>query len=119
MKWGKEFIIQCWNIPYQLWHHRNNILHQHSTDLLHGLPILKVAIESEYEKGTQDLPTTYNRYFCTPLPILLNKSTTYLKRWFLVIRSGRESIQPIPIRDIWYNNQALRKWIGLPPTSTN
>ena len=115
-KWGSNLISQCWNIIYQLWMNRNHSLHKESQkQILHGLPLLKHAIELEYSTGIQSLPKVYRRYFCTPLPILLKKPSLYLKRWFLVIRSGRESLNPPYHNDIWRHNFSLRRWIGLPP----
>ena len=117
-KWGSQLILQCWNIIYQLWTNRNNILHNNSElQILHGLPLLKEAIASEYSAGISNLPSVYRRYFSIPIPLLLQKSNLYLKRWFLVIRSGRESLHPLQYNDIWWSNKALRKWIGLPPSS--
>ena len=118
MKWGSNLISQCWNITYQLWMNRNNTLHTNNhLPSLHGLPLLKLAIETEYTSGIQDLPHIYRRYFCIPLTILLKKPPTYLRRWFLVIRSGRESLHPDHYNDIWIHNAALRRWIGLSPKS--
>ena len=100
--WGTNLISHLWNIFYQIWWHCNNILHQHDkVNILSGLALLCESIRVEHNSGLQSLPNIYNPYFNTPLPLLLSKSTLYLKRWFLVIRSARESFNLLDHSDTW------------------
>ena len=115
VKWGSKLIKQLWNIAFQLWSHRNNVLHKtEALQKLSGLPLLKTCIQREYLTGPSDLSPVYNHYFTTPLPTLLNKRPAYLRRWFLVIRSARESLQIFPDDEFSVDN-TLRNWIHLPP----
>ena len=51
-----------------------------------------------------------------PLILLLRKSHTYLKRWFMTIRAGRESFyDQQPVIDEFTTDATLRVWIGLSP----
>ena len=116
-RWGTNLISHLWNFVYQIWWHRNNILRQHDQiSIVCGLSLLCDSIQAEHNNGLQYLPNVYRRYFNTALPILLSKSTLYLKRWFLMIRSARESFNPSNISDIWTTDNSLRRWIGLPPS---
>ena len=115
-RWGSHLIAQAWNITFQLWDNRNNILHESDRiHHLHGFSSLRNAITTEYSIGILQLPPLYRRYFSLPLQQLLHKPATYLKRWFLVIRSGRESFYH-QYNDDWQSDPSLRRWIGLAPT---
>lgn len=119
-RWGANLITQCWNILFHLWEDRNQAPHNTTQiHLLSGFSILKEAVHFEHSTGLSDLPSVYRRYFSIPLPILLTKSPAYLKRWFLVVRSGREALHPDIYQDIWSRDEVLRRWIGLLPISSN
>ena len=91
-RWATNLIKQLWNIIHQLWLQRNEALHQEdSIYKLSRLQILMNSITNEYNYGLADLPSIYSSYFNTPLPIILKKSSKFLKRWFLLIRSAREA----------------------------
>ena len=80
-----------------------------------GLDQLKTSIIMEIEIGLATLPTVYSSYFKIPLARLLGKSPAYLKRWFLVIRSGREALAIGADMDTFSFDGTLRSWIGLSP----
>jgi len=48
---------------------------------------------------------------------LLLKPILFQKKWFRVIHTGREAMRPHTV-DKFTTNTALRRWIGLPPTSS-
>ena len=114
--WAKQLSLK-WALTYNLWKHRNQILHE--TDAVHslsGMEILRASITAEYNVGQQDLPMPYSTFFSQPLILLLRKSHTYLKQWFMTIRAGRENYydQP-PITNDFTTDPQLRVWIGLSP----
>ena len=76
------------------------------------------AIFLEKIQSLDNLPYVYASYFVTLLPTLLNKLTNYLKRWFLVVRSGKESCAPQSYDDKFATDQRLRNWIGLDHPAT-
>jgi len=116
IRWGSNLIPRMWNIIYQHWCHRNDILHEtEATNNLSGLDMLKLSIEREHREGASELPNVYLSYFTIPLPLLILKPTQYLKRWFLVIRSGREACNIPEIIDEFSTDDSLRNWIGLKP----
>ena len=113
-RWGIQLISKLWNVIHQPWMHRNEVLHEtEAIDQLSGIEILKEAITYEYNTGLDSLPYVYTPYFTEPLPVILLKSTTYLKRWFLIIRSGREDSCSYPRLDKFYTETCLRSWVGL------
>ena len=113
-RWGIQLISKLWNVIHQHWMHRNEVLHEtEAIDQLSGIEILKEDITYEYNTGLDSLPYVYTPYFTEPLPVIMLKSTTYLKRWFLIIRSGREASCPYPRLDKFYTETCLRSWVGL------
>ena len=115
-KWASNLIKQFWNIIHSLWVNRCSVLHNSDAiHRLHGLPLLRDAIEAEYNRGIGDMPHSYRSYFYTPLYVLLKQSPHYLKGWFLVIRSGRECYHLENTEDLFFTNTTLRAWIGLAP----
>ena len=112
--WGAQLITHMWNIIQTHWIHRNQCLHEtEALARLSGLGELKTAISREYEMGLGDLPSVYTSYFLPPLAFILEKPTTYIRRWFLVVRSGRESYTIDFDIDIFSTDSALRAWVGL------
>ena len=86
-------------------------------DLLSGVGQLTVAVINEYEQGLGALPSVYTSYFVRPLAFILQKSTEYLKQWFLIIKSGRECCSLKLPTDLFSIDPALRSWTGLQPLS--
>ena len=115
-RWAVNLIKQLWSFLHAIWVFRNECLHQN--DSVHKLTrsiLLKQAITSEYNCGICRLPPTYSSYFHLPLQQLLRKNISYLKRWFLIIRSGREGHKASVCQDIFSSNEPLRQWVKLKP----
>ena len=111
-------VKKLWNFVHQIWIHRNATLHDtEAIDVVSGIDSLSASVTTEYELGYEHLPHVYSSFFHLPLTSLLKKRTTYLKRWFLLIRTARETHQPLEVVDEFASNGPLRTWIGLPPLS--
>ena len=78
-----------------------------------GLAPLKCSITAEYALVKYYLPSVYFSYFHIHLNNLLSKSAQYLKRWFLVVRSARESCSITTCLDELFSNGSLRVWVEL------
>ena len=112
--WGATLIKKLWNITHQLWIQRNDVLH--NTDAIHalsGIIPLKATITLEHTLGPIHLPGVYSSYFHIPLTTLLQKSPSYLKKWFLIIRSAREASSIATTIDEFSTNSPLGAWVGL------
>ena len=73
------------------------------------------AVFLEHLQGLDNLPHVYAPYFLIPLENLLKKPITQLKQWFLVVRTGRESVVTENYTDVFASDPSLRKWINLTP----
>ena len=106
--------IALWNIVHQLWKHKNDTLHNSEyIHLLSELDQLKTTITTELEIGLDTLPVLYYSYVNIPLARLLGKSPAHLKRWFLVIRTGRKVLSIRVDMDVFSFEGILRSWVGL------
>ena len=113
-RWGVQLITHMWSIIQAHWIHRNHALHEtEALARLSGVDDLILAVKKEYELGLGKLPSVYTSYFIPPLAFILDKPTAYIKRWFLVVRSGRESCTIDMNIDIFSTDCALRAWVGL------
>ena len=93
---------------------RNEVLHKsEAIDKVSGVELLKEAIIYEHTTCLDTLPYVYTPYFSEPLSIILHRSTTYLRRWFLIIRSGREASCAYPRLEKFYPETYLRSWVSL------
>ena len=71
------------------------------------------------EIGLATLPTVYSSYVKIPLAQLLGKSPMYLKRWFPVIRTGRENLSIRVDMDVFSFDGVLMSRIRLSPLQEN
>ena len=91
-RWAINFTQRLWQIIHKIWKHRCNVLFENNrVDDLSGLPQLLTSITTEYGLGKEQLPHVYSSFFHIPLDALLKKEVHYLKRWFLIVRSARET----------------------------
>ena len=113
--WAKNMTLHIWNMLHKIWIFRNEALHNtQQYQVLSGLPLLKASVTREYNIGIDRLPQLYSSYFHIPLSTILSRSPSHLVKWFLVIRSARESYQPNLLQDEFSSNGPMRTWIGLP-----
>ena len=115
-RWATNLIKKLWAFLHAIWTFRNECLHEN--EFIHKMTrsiLLKQSITSEYNIGLGFLPYTFSSYFHLPLQQLLKKNNAYLKRWFLIIRSGREGHNANICQDIFSSNDPLRKWVKLKP----
>jgi hypothetical protein len=114
-RWAILLIHRCWKILHLIWMHRNAALHE--SEARHnnrGATHLPSVITSEHSRGLDSLHRVYATYFRIPLADLLNRQISYQKQWFLLIRTGREAVDPTFTEDV-IGNPAFRRWIGLLP----
>jgi hypothetical protein len=113
MNWASKLIQHFWQMIYQLWLNRNEVLHKREEiDALSGSALLDIEIEREYDIGCQDLPASVHKWFYMSKDQLLSQSVDYKKGWLLLIKTVKESMQ-ISDYSIFTGSRALRRWVGL------
>ena len=114
-RWAISLIRKLWEIAWDLWDDRNDLLH--STPLaadLNGAASLDKAIREECLLGSEGLPVTVQRLFPIDVEKLIKTSLLQRKAWLVSVRAARELLQDTRIQDEFTNPKSyLRKWVGL------
>jgi Mlc titration factor MtfA (ptsG expression regulator) len=116
LSWASALITQLWNLNYQTWTYRNDILHnaQHILDDLNGKATLIEAIRYELHRGKDELHENYSPFFSFfSTDTITQEDIDKLKQWFKIIRLARERTNTHR-NDAFSTPGHLRSWIGLP-----
>jgi hypothetical protein len=112
--WAGKIILQCWNVVYNMWLGRNEVLHRKKAiNDISGEALLDLEIEKEYDLGYEGIPESYHKWWTQyQKASLLSSSVEQKKGWLLVIKTIKESLQ-IAEYSIFSSSRTLRNWIGL------
>ena len=114
-RWVTALILKLWQISWDLWDDRNEMLHK--TPLaadLSGAASLDLAISKECQLGSEGLPPIVRSIFPRDINELLQSPLVQRKSWFVMVRAARELINDTRIQDEFTDPQLhLRKWVGL------
>ena len=114
-RWAIALIKKLWEISWDLWDDRNDVLHK--TPLaadLEGAASLDNAIREECLLGSEGLPATVRSTFPKDINKLIRAPLTQRKAWLVLVRAARELIHDTRIQDEFTNPKLyLRKWVGL------
>jgi hypothetical protein len=62
--WASQIIMLNWQLLFQLWTGRNEVLHQKEIiNSISGVALLDIEIEKLYDEGYADLPQTAKKWF--------------------------------------------------------
>ena len=114
-RWVAEVIKKLWNISWDLWQDRNDVLHKTSrNELLSGAATLDAAIIEECQLGCEGLPRIVRDAFPIDIKELLEAPLIHRKSWFVLVRSARELINDDRIQNEFTDPQShLRTWVGM------
>ena len=112
-RWAVGLSTQLWNIIYDMWDHRNQVLHQKKEiESLSGQDIINAAIKEELRKGLGTLDPMYYSYFNINTKHIANMKSVEARNWLVLIRRAREA-KGFTYHDRIAESKALQKWIGL------
>ena len=114
-KWMNTLIRLVWEMTFQLWEHRNNILHDKEYNMFEQEEkALRKAVRQEWDNGAKGLDPIVRRYYRTTRKNLLKYKIERLKDWFTVVRAAREVIGVHILHNALSDDkQGLRTWVGL------
>ena len=114
-RWVAEIIKKLWNISWDLWQDRNDILHSTPREaILSGMASLDKAILEEIQLGKEGLPKKVQDIFPNESEVLLESTLIQKKSWFVLVRAARELAHDNRIQNEFTNpGSNLRKWVGL------
>ena len=114
--WTARLIKYNLESLFFIWEKRNEQLH-HTDKIrqLEGIPILKKAIQKEWDTGIGLLPASeFSKYFSGKIQTLFKQSDETLKSWLQVIRQARILMDPFHlIKDEFTTSKVLQEWIGI------
>ena len=93
--WISRFQKRIWMIPWALWQHRNEFLHNDGTTIhFQDTVAINNEIRIEYEIRGRDLPVSYLHLFQTPVESLLRQSIFSRKEWLTSVWVARDHHSP-------------------------
>jgi hypothetical protein len=86
-RWLAALITKLWQVAWDMWEHRNGILHNQQQGQL--AQTLRRQIELEYSKGFQQLPSDLRRTTQLTMAQVLSKPLRYQQAWLGRVQDGR------------------------------
>ena len=116
---GRRWMIACikklWEVAWDLWDHRNRVVH----DQRDGVLDLKLRQEIllEFESGAAGLPRTARRMFAPGRAAILKYKLDAKQAWLIRVRSARsrqERRQAAGLTDTYQaERMAMSRWLAL------
>ena len=93
--WISRFQRRIWEIPWALWQHRNEFLHNDGTTIhFQETVAINNEIRAEYETRGGNLPVSYLHLFRHPLDTLLTLSIFSRREWLISVWVARDHHTP-------------------------
>ena len=89
--WSKSIICKLYEVAYEMWMHRNNIVHEKYEDHLNkkASEQLHQDISTEFRKGSKRILQQHKHLFKTSLRKLYKKPVIEKQYWLLTVQSSR------------------------------
>ena len=99
--WAKNVILQLYQISRDMWHHRNEIVHECIEERLNQNESdqLRAKIVIEYEKGSRGVLLIHKHMFSEKLTELLEKAVIEKKYWLMQIEASRACVKKLSSPD--------------------
>jgi len=99
--WAKNVILQLYQISKDMWHHRNEIVHECIEEKLNQKESdqLREKIVIEYEKGSRGVLLIHKHMFSERLADLLEKAVIEKKYWLMQIEASRACVKKLSSPD--------------------
>ena len=93
--WSKTIILRLYDISYEMWDHRNKIVHEKFEDSLNKKESekLKKEIVEEYNKGSRRIMFAQRHLYEVQLETLLDRTVLEKKYWLMTVKASRECYQ--------------------------
>ena len=94
--WAAALIVAIWELSWQMWDHRNDILHNSDVyDHLIDMEATDLSIIEEWHAGSDDLAVLDRLHFRgISLDELLAKPSRYRREWLMHVTTAREALWP-------------------------
>jgi len=86
-RWTVELIKKLWEVVWDLWEHRNSIVHDNKTGVKEART--RQEIQQEFATGAHSLPQQAKSLFSPGLTAILQMSLDSRQAWLIRVRSAR------------------------------
>jgi len=113
-RWISELVKKLWNIAWDMWAHRNGILHSSTAsrdDILDSR--INEQITELHHQGLQELPRDAFALFQTPLAELLQQPRNYKEKWLASVTAAKARKRHHDFGAYLPEQRFMRRWLGL------
>jgi len=113
-RWISELVKKLWNIAWDMWAHRNGILHSSTVSRDNILDSrVNEQITELHHQGLQDLPRDAFALFQTPLAELLRQPRHYKEKWLASVAAAKARKRHHDFGAYLPEQRFMRRWLGL------
>ena len=114
-KWTSGLILQLWNVQWDAWMNRNEVLHDTPlAEIMGGGLYLDNALRKEWMEGFDLLPRSIASMIPEEVENVLNLGLQERKGWLVLVRRARVANGFECIQDEFSKaSSKLREWVGL------
>ena len=89
--WSKNVILRLYDIAYDMWDHRNNIVHDNFEETLNKKEsdALRQNVIEEYNKGSQRILRSHRYLYKASLNTILERTVLEKKYWLMTVQASR------------------------------
>jgi hypothetical protein len=113
LRWLTALIHKLWDIAWDMWDHRNRVLHDTENSVARDLEIQQIT--AEFQLGTAGLPALAKAMFRRGLRPLLQQQPAYQTAWLIRIQAARARAERRDERqqDTFSTERAgMLRWLG-------
>jgi len=113
-RWTTELIKKLWNIAWDMWDHRNGILHNADRprdDILDSA--INDQVRQFFNHGVQAVPRDAFMFFQRPVEEILSSSRRYKEQWVASVRAAIRRKQQHDYSTYLAEQRFMRRWLGM------
>ena len=108
--WAQALICKLWDVAWDLWEHRNGILHDSDTD--RTAKEVTEQIRAEYAAGARTLGEEDRQLFRTNLTGLLGSPLAVQQAWLASVKLARARASRRVDSAFGQERRAMQAWLG-------
>jgi hypothetical protein len=115
LRWLTALIQKLWDIAWDMWDHRNRVLHETEHSVAHELQTQQIT--DQFLLGAAGLPRKARALFSKGLQHLLRQQPAYKTAWLIRIHAARARTER---RNVQHNDNynlerdVMRRWLQVP-----
>ena len=115
-RWIQSLIIKSWEVSWNMWEHRNGVLHNTVTPAqLREIALLNLQVEEEFQTGTRNLSTRDFHWFSKPRTVILQYDQHLKSQWLASVELARERYanrHELATASVRQQRRFMTNWLG-------